>query len=210
MRWATTGALLALVSAAVAIEHDEVKCRVCAATMSHIWQTSEALRRNCETNPRDDRLCRHDMVNPEEVVHLAESVCDNLPVTHAATKTTAKLGEGPKFDIIRRRHHPRWRRALDKDDDIDVLGADEEPTVSHPGEHSFHSDEDAEVLRGVCRKWLHERHSAEKIAAMVFTNLQAGKTENDVVRFLRRRFCFPACGTGSRRPMIRAHWDEEL
>jgi hypothetical protein len=188
---------------------DDIKCRVCAATISHIWQTGEALRRNCEANPRTDRLCLHDDVQSQEVVHLVETSCEHLSRTHGPTKATDKLGV-EKFDLVRRRHHPKWRHALDRDAEIDVAGSDEEPSRSHPGDHHFHSEEDAETLQSVCNKWLYERHSAEKIAAHVFTNLQAGKKEHDIVRFLRRRFCFPACGNGSRRMLKAPRWDDEL
>lgn len=209
-------ALFFLVTLVSADSEDEIlngtaiKCRVCAAAVSHIWQTGEALRRDCEARPREDRLCEDRFVSPDAVVHLVESTCEHLPKTHSSTTRSHKIGDPPTFDIVRRRHHPRWRSILDADSEIEVSGSEENPSISHPGDDAFHSKENADTLRQVCTKWIHERHTIDKVAAIVFSNLQAGRTEGDIMRYLRRRFCFPACGNGSRRLIKKPRWDDEL
>lgn len=190
----------------------EIKCRVCAASISHVWQTGEALRRHCEAHADEvaGRLCDGKRVQPDAIIHLVETTCDYLPATHAGITKSMKAGDAPSFDLVRRRHHPKWRGLLDNDEQIEVAGHPSNPTKSHPGHELFHGDEDAAVLREVCVKWLHERHTIDKMAAIVFSNLQGGRTEKDIMRYLRRRFCFPACGNGSRRLLKKPRWDDEL
>ena len=55
-------------------------------------------------------------------------------------------------------------------------------------------------IKSSCQKWLHERHSEEKIANLMSANLDAGRTTEDILPFLRRRFCHPACHKGHRAP----------
>lgn len=210
----TTALLVTAVAVAAGasepLTFDGVKCRTCVAAMDHLWQTGEALRRACEANPRRDRLCRDDDVQSDEVVDMVAGVCKALPTTHSATHRVVKLGDEPKWDLMRRRNLERWRKTVDADPHMEVTGTEEAPNKSAPGTEPFFDAADSAVITDACAKALYERHGSEKIAGHVFSHLEAGRKEHEAMRGLRRRFCFPVCGNGSRRPLKAPRWDDEL
>lgn len=198
-----------------ALVPDEIKCRVCAASINYIWRTGELLREDCLGRPRKDRRCGGGHVHFKRVHQLVEDSCDHLPVHHRrtdidnATGSKSKRADGSDtpFDLVH-------------DTSVKLPGkfhvADHSPdssSATEAGEHhaivspSLHPPHDASTITSVCRKWLHERHTSEKIAKHVFTNLDNGETESTMLRKIRRRFCFSACGMGRR--MIRRPRDSD-
>lgn len=186
------------------LDETEIRCRVCLAAVTHVWHTGANLREDCEENPRVDRLCDNDNVQYDEVEHLVRSVCEHLPQTHAPAAVP-----GRRFALVHKRHAPKYRTRLDARDKLN----DEPP--KEPGNETFHSERMTKVITASCKRWVHDRHTVDKVSQLVYTHLQAGEPKQKP-QFLRRRFCFTACGTGSRilRNARNAAWkdpnDDEL
>lgn len=71
--------------------------------------------------------------------------------------------------------------------------------------------DDKRTIHRVCRKWLHKRHSAEKITNHLYATLRNNRVYHKIVPALRKGFCFKACNIGRRRgPTFQMNWKDEL
>jgi hypothetical protein len=60
-------------------------------------------------------------------------------------------------------------------------------------------------LTNRCTEWITHSHDIERVALLIFANVDAGKDEHHVLMPLQHRFCEAACGFPKRAPRGRLH-----
>jgi hypothetical protein len=203
---------------AATLDPESIKCRVCAAAITYIWRTGTQLREDCLANPRRDRRCGGDFVSFKRTHQLVEDACYHLPLNHRKVSTPQLPFElehdsDAKVGPV---HKPKNQSETSANADSHHADAHPETaadaangTTAEKQRKRHHNDADAKVITDACVKWVHSRHTTEKVAKYIFKHLDVGETDETALRFLRRRFCYPACAHG-RRLLRHPRDDDEL
>ena len=163
-----------------------IKCRVCIAAIDDIWKVGANRRAKCEAQENfheiRDHECNGRAVPIDRVREIVTHSCDHLPDRHSAEHDHAEHG----FKLTRTYNdipHNATQEEREQED---------QKTNEHPGEGRA-------AMTNACKKFLHERHTIEKITQHAHTNLRNNMPTERALPLLRKRFCFHACEYGTRR-----------